>query len=1704
MFNLNLRHKIKGSYMNGLLQVGLLALALIVGSLLAYKLTQPAEAHSGSHDFNIIISAGGADNTISAATDYPGSETQTWEYVVIPADSPCTYHQSIDGSHNYFAHNYDGTTQFYQQANLTEHSYTPGVDLPIPGGGFQGSKYCFGVALEHPDDTLLYEAISIPLGKLTTSVDSVARTISAITGGPDSGLFIYDIIPAASQCGIETDLSNAKLYTNGQALAYTAAQAGQKACFRAVIGGGGLVPGYWYGSAIIPVTAGFAVDVSQGSASLTFKAVDIHDDINVPTDWSYVKLADGVSCDSTAFSGSQVVYSEGTDVAYTSLDAAKRICFRATLVEDGNDVSYAYGLSPLIEAPRVVSILALNSPKQDTNIMTRASWVTIRVTFDANVVLVGDIELVLNTGRRVRLEAVHADVKPDSVQPAGSRVGNSFDFIYQPRVGEYTPGQDTPDDLSDDDLLEVSELSLAAEASLTGDGLALAANLALDGLEFRQAFRTEIAASQNAVDLPYAPHSLFDVYVDARVPTLTITNPDIVAPNPVATYTGTVVSSITVTDEFDTDPAISYLLTSTNGHCNESTPLIGTFTDYTTTTGNIDFTDQKLCMRTEDQAGNVGYKFLAGTLKTIVGNRNRIISVVDDFTDNDNPTSLTGLDENGFHEGFGTYLFEYYFIPAGWVTENDLVGEPGSRDLDYNCRWNIFNGRQIPLAERYPYQEDSQLTIALKNYNAHYVCFRSRRHNPDVYWASDQTDFGAIVSDQITGLAGQSIVSIEDDQTGHSDISLDYGDELKIQVGFKTPVFFTDNVVDQLSLTLSNGQTATYESNSNNLLVFSYTVGAGRDDTTEPLTVTSFNNPGEEVLVDPSLPVGSNLADNDTYHIVRSKPQIRIIYALPTNDGTVRLGRTAEVNITVTVPESLTIDLNGQDPADAIWFETNTHSRAEYVSYSDFYQEMTFKYTVGPLDQTGQLQLLSINFESGVTVTSTASGADLSKTIPAGSEALQSSIPVNGLLHDIEIAPGFDQHTYVANDNDNDLNTWHYVFIATTADCDETAFTSTINSYTPPEAVSYADHTDEQLCFRSADDNDFGEDNVVYAAKNNLDAEVPVITVHPVVSYKTRATIDDSLADFEVQIIADGVACDQTLTTGFEAYDPDHSVRRQVTLENDSKACFRADDQANDNDHSNVVYAASATLSDHTAPEITLTDRPNNKVAFSWRDTPPGQPSIAQADNPHDHRPALHYQRQSQAAINCNATAENIGWNSVFRGNDRKPHIVVYLDQILCFRASDALGNTSYQASSPGVEINEPSITVKPGSAENTFAAHDDVELTPTTWLYRFIALVDGCDESSFFELDSNNNPVRLAGVVDYTEGDDVPYTKRADRQVVCFRSSISSDLIGYKVSPRIELDNSAPRLTELVLVGSHNLLAIGDVLQIRLATSEAVRLDISQGSPSLSLDTGAQASFNPTLTGSGLVTSLVFDYTVSRGQESEALQITSFNLNGAVIEDSADNSLDTSLANTDYLNTYIVVDGLPPRVTLQAGSQPRSYQVSDSDADNGDYQVTHLYVWLPADSDCDSTVDFSPRYFDRKGQYVSGVAYYYDSLEEIRYSYENNDQRLCVQSVDNFGQGNAVYSQTGVVDLPLPLDPVRLLTITVLDQGDNRFSAAFYDGTQNPNESSQVRVGSAQVECQARIEGNPYGLYNDFGLPVIEIEAQQRVCFRARDTGYR
>src|SRR5438093_1171548 len=120
---------------------------------------------------------------------------------------------------------------------------------------------------------------------------------------------------------------------------------------------------------------------------------------------------------------------------------------------------------------------------------------------------------------------------------------------------------------------------------------------------------------------------------------------------------------------------------------------------------------------------------------------------------------------------------------------------------------------------------------------------------------------------------------------------------------------------------------------------------------------------------------------------------------------------------------------------------------------------------------------------------------------------------------------------------------------------------------------------------------------------------------------------------------------------------------------------------------------------------------------------------------------------------------------------------------------------------------------------------------------------------------------------------------------------------------------------TGAVGIGNGDLNA-GHVVTLTVNLSEAVT--VAGGTPTLSLNNGGTASY----TGGSGTAALSFGYTVGAGQDSGALPATSFNLNGATLQDAASNSASLSGAATNPAGTLPIYT-TAPTVTSVGSSGP-------------------------------------------------------------------------------------------------------------------------------------------------------------------------------------
>jgi uncharacterized protein YjbI with pentapeptide repeats len=133
-----------------------------------------------------------------------------------------------------------------------------------------------------------------------------------------------------------------------------------------------------------------------------------------------------------------------------------------------------------------------------------------------------------------------------------------------------------------------------------------------------------------------------------------------------------------------------------------------------------------------------------------------------------------------------------------------------------------------------------------------------------------------------------------------------------------------------------------------------------------------------------------------------------------------------------------------------------------------------------------------------------------------------------------------------------------------------------------------------------------------------------------------------------------------------------------------------------------------------------------------------------------------------------------------------------------------------------------------------------------------------------------------------------------------------------------LALDVNAATVTNLAAFPSSGEADIGQTVTLTLTMSEPITVNLAGGSPTLSLNDGATATYDGAASNSSAGT-LVFAYTVGTSDETPSLQISQVNLNGATIDDAHGNAADLSAAANFTTNLQIgpaFVTSLTPSLT--------------------------------------------------------------------------------------------------------------------------------------------------------------------------------------------
>ena len=131
-------------------------------------------------------------------------------------------------------------------------------------------------------------------------------------------------------------------------------------------------------------------------------------------------------------------------------------------------------------------------------------------------------------------------------------------------------------------------------------------------------------------------------------------------------------------------------------------------------------------------------------------------------------------------------------------------------------------------------------------------------------------------------------------------------------------------------------------------------------------------------------------------------------------------------------------------------------------------------------------------------------------------------------------------------------------------------------------------------------------------------------------------------------------------------------------------------------------------------------------------------------------------------------------------------------------------------------------------------------------------------------------------------------------------------------------VDTVSPTISSLAEGPSSGDLNAGKTVTLTLGMSETVTVNITGGTPTLTLNDGGTATY----TGGSGTSALTFSYTVAAGQNTSGLVATAVNLNGATVTDGAGNTANFSLAGLTQTGPQI--DTMTPTVSSVSTSPAR------------------------------------------------------------------------------------------------------------------------------------------------------------------------------------
>ncbi|TYL96787.1 hypothetical protein FXB40_10780 [Bradyrhizobium rifense] len=771
-------------------------------------------------------------------------------------------------------------------------------------------------------------------------------------------------------------------------------------------------------------------------------------------------------------------------------------------------------------------------------------------------------------------------------------------------------------------------------------------------------------------------------------------------------------------------------------------------------------------------------------------------------------------------------------------------------------------------------------------------------NNPNSFWISSeyvangwwQTSVAQIAIQASAG-TGPAISSIAASGTGITNGAgdLNAGKLVTLTVNFGAAV--TVNTSSGApTLSLNDGGTASYTGGSGGTaLTFSYTVAAGQN--TADLVISSFNLNGASVTDGSgnaaNLSAATNYNPLGTLQIDTTAPTIASIAASGTGitngSGNVSTGQV--ITLTVNLNEAVTVNTSGGSPTLAL----NDGGTANYTGGSGG-SALTFSYTVAAGQTTSDLAISALNLNGAVVNDGAGNVANLSGATnynPAGTLQVNSTNAAG--------VPQFSHIVVVVEENHNyneiaGSSQAPYINSLMAGGASLTNFTAETHPSQGNYFALYAGST-----FGVTDDNAYSlPDPTLYTVLHNAGLSFTGYVDEgnggsdfnhdPWVSFPESRTIQTDFTSFPalfangnysslptVSFVIPSVGNDMhngTITDGDTWLQQNLSAYAQWAVSNNSLLVVTWDEDDNGNNQiPTLLYGANVVAGNYGAAynHYNLLSTILGSYGLTAPNTAAGAAPIQVFGGAAAASPTI-------ASIAASGTGITNGSGDLNAGK------VVTLT--VNFSAAVTVNTTG---GAPTLTLNDggtASYTGGSGGTALTFsytvaAGQNTADLIVSSLNLNGAAITDGSGNAANLSGATNANP---AGT--------------------------------------LQVDTTAPTIASIaasgtgITSGSGNLNS-GKVVTLTVNFSEAVTVNTTGGTPTLTLNDGGTASY----TGGSGGTALTFSYTVAAGQNTADLIVSAFNLNGGAITDGGGNAANLSGATNANPAGTLKIDTTVPTI---------------------------------------------------------------------------------------------------------------------------------------------------------------------------------------------